>query len=111
MDGFEGNSGVIVLAATNMPEVIDTALLRPGRFDRKIAVGLPDVEGREKILNVHAKDKPLDDDVVLKSVAKRCLGMSGAELMNVMNEAAIISARRKGEVISMIDIQSAIDRV
>lgn len=110
MDGFEGNTGVICLAATNIPEVLDKALLRPGRFDRKIVVGLPDVEGREKILKVHSKDKPLGQDVVLKNVAKRCLGMSGAELMNVMNEAAIISARRKGESISTVDIENAIDR-
>jgi cell division protease FtsH len=94
MDGFEGNSGIIVLAATNIPEVLDKALLRPGRFDRQITVGLPDFKGRGKILRVHARDKKLAEDVDLDEIAKRCLGMSGADLANVMNESAIISARR-----------------
>lgn len=80
MDGFEGNSGIIVLAATNIPEVLDAALLRPGRFDRQIQVSLPDVKGREKILRVHARGKPLAEEVDLMEVAKRCLGMSGADL-------------------------------
>lgn len=80
MDGFEGNSGVIVLAATNIPEVLDKALLRPGRFDRQITVSLPDAKGRTKILGVHARDKPLSEDVDLSEIAKRCLGMSGADL-------------------------------
>lgn len=80
MDGFDGNSGVIVLAATNIPEVLDKALLRPGRFDRQITVSLPDAKGRTKILKVHAKDKPLAEDVDLSEIAKRCLGMSGADL-------------------------------
>ena len=80
MDGFEGNSGVIVLAATNIPEVLDKALLRPGRFDRQIQVSLPDAKGRTKILGVHARGKPLADDVSLEEIAKRCLGMSGADL-------------------------------
>ena len=111
MDGFEGNKGVIVLAATNIPEVLDKALLRPGRFDRQIRVGLPDAKGRTRILNVHAKDKKLADDVKLEDIAKRCLGMSGADLANVMNESAIFSARRKGENIKMSDIYDAIDRI
>ena len=92
MDGFEESKGVIVLAATNNPDVIDPALLRPGRFDRKIAVTLPDLEGRFKILKIHAKDKKLGK-VDLKAIAKRCIGFSGAELANVLNEAAILSTR------------------
>ena len=111
MDGFEGNSGIIVIGATNIPEVLDAALLRPGRFDRQVAVGLPDVKGREKILKVHSKGKPLAQEVDLAEVAKRCLGMSGAELQNVMNESAIFSARRKNEVIEMRDISEAMDRI
>ena len=94
MDGFEGNPGVIVLSATNVPDVLDKALLRPGRFDRKIQVGLPDYKGRRQILDVHSKDKKLHSDVNLNDVAKRCIGMSGADLANVMNESAIITARR-----------------
>ena len=94
MDGFEGNSGVIVLGATNIPEVLDKALLRPGRFDRQIRVGLPDLKGREKILGVHTKDKPLDDDVSLKDVARRCLGMSGAELMSSLDLVSEPTVRR-----------------
>lgn len=111
MDGFEGNSGVIVLAATNIPEVLDKALLRPGRFDRQISVSLPDAKGREQILKVHARDKPLGTDVELKEIAKRCLGMSGADLQNVLNEAAILSARRKKQIIESADIYDSIDRI
>ena len=111
MDGFEGNSGVIVLAATNIPEVLDKALLRPGRFDRQITVSLPDAKGREKILRVHARGKPLGTDVELKEIAKRCLGMSGADLQNVLNESAILSARRKKEIIESADIYDSIDRI
>lgn len=111
MDGFEENKGVIVLAATNIPEVLDKALLRPGRFDRQIQVGLPDSNGREKILEVHARDKKLADDVCLEDVAKRCLGMSGADLANVMNEAAIVGARRNKSEVTMDDIYDAIDRI
>ena len=111
MDGFEGNKGIIVLAATNIPEVLDKALLRPGRFDRQIAVGLPDRAGRERILAVHAKDKKLAPSVSLGEIAKRCLGMSGADLSNVMNEAAILAARKKIEEISMDEIYDAIDRM
>jgi len=111
MDGFEGNKGVIVLAATNIPEVLDKALLRPGRFDRQIQVGLPDQKGRAKILEVHARDKKIDSSVKLEEIAKRCLGMSGADLANVMNEAAIFSARKKKDQIQMDDIYDAIDRI
>lgn len=111
MDGFEKNSGIIVLAATNIPEVLDKALLRPGRFDRQIQVGLPDSKGRETILKVHCRDKKLAPDVSLKDIAKRCLGMSGADLANVMNEAAIFSARGKKTEIGMQDIYDAIDRI
>lgn len=111
MDGFEGNTGVIVLAATNIPDVLDKALLRPGRFDRQIQVGLPDYKGRCSILRVHAKDKALAETVDLDEIAKRCLGMSGADLANVMNEAAIFSARKKKDNIEMEDIYDAMDRI
>ena len=111
MDGFEGNKGVIVLAATNIPEVLDKALLRPGRFDRQIRVGLPDAAGRTRILGVHSKDKKLGPDVKLEDIAKRCLGMSGADLANVMNESAILTARKKKAMIDMDDIYDAIDRI
>ena len=111
MDGFEENKGVIVLAATNIPDVLDKALLRPGRFDRQIRVGLPYLSGRTSILEVHAKNKKLDENVNLANVAKRCLGMSGADLMNVMNEAAIFTARKKKNMIGMDEIFEAIDRI
>ena len=111
MDGFEGNKGVIVLAATNIPEVLDKALLRPGRFDRQIQVGLPDKKGREMILGVHSKDKKLAASVNLGEIAKRCLGMSGADLANVMNESAILTARKKLTEIGMNEIYDAIDRM
>lgn len=94
MDGFEGNTGIIVLAATNIPDVLDKALLRPGRFDRQISVTLPDLEGRTRILGVHSRDKKLSEKVELKEIAKRCMGMSGADLANVMNESAIFTARK-----------------
>ena len=111
MDGFEGNKGVIVLAATNIPEVLDKALLRPGRFDRQVQVALPDSKGRTKILGVHARGKAIAESVNLEEIAKRCLGMSGADLANVMNEAAIFGARKKKEVIDADDIYDAIDRI
>jgi len=111
MDGFEGNSGVIVLAATNIPDVLDKALLRPGRFDRQIAVSLPDNEGRTRILGVHSRDKKLSMDVDLSEIAKRCIGMSGADLANVMNESAIFAARKAKKEISSVDIYDAIDRI
>ena len=94
MDGFDGNEGVIVIAATNRSDVLDPALLRPGRFDRQILVGRPDVKGREAILRVHARNKPLADDVDLKVVAQQTPGFAGADLENVLNEAALVAARR-----------------
>ena len=111
MDGFDGNTGVIVLAATNRVDVLDPALLRPGRFDRQIEVSLPDVKGREAILRVHARNKQLASDVSLESVARRTPGFSGAQLENVLNEAAILSVRENNEKISATDIDEAIDRV
>ena len=111
MDGFEGNAGVIVLAATNIPDVLDKALLRPGRFDRQIQVALPDYQGRCKILRVHARDKKLAENVNLDEIAKRCLGMSGADLANVMNEAAIFASRKKKDNIETDDIYDAMDRI
>jgi ATP-dependent metalloprotease FtsH len=111
MDGFESNSGIIVMAATNRPDVLDPALLRPGRFDRKIIVDRADLEGREEILRIHARNKPLDDSVDLKLLAKRTPGFSGADLANLMNEAAILAARRGKKVISMEECEEAIDRV
>ena len=111
MDGFEGNSGIIVLAATNIPEVLDKALLRPGRFDRQIRVALPDLEGRTQILGVHSKSKVLSDEIDLEEVAKKCIGMNGAELANVMNEAAIATARNLEEKIRNEDIDYAIERM
>ncbi len=111
MDGFENNSGVIVLAATNRVDVLDPALLRPGRFDRQIEVSLPDLKGRIAILQVHARNKQLASDVSLESVARRTPGFSGAQLENVLNEAAILSVRQHHEKISNSDIDEAIDRV
>lgn len=111
MDGFEPNSGIIVMAATNRPDVLDPALLRPGRFDRKIIVDRPDVQGREEILAIHARNKPLADDVDLAVLARRTPGFSGADLANVMNEAAILAARRGKKVITMEECEEAIDRV
>lgn len=111
MDGFEGNEGIIVIAATNRSDVLDPALLRPGRFDRKILVGRPDVKGREAILKVHAKNKPLADDVDLKLVAQQTPGFVGADLENVLNEAALVAARRNKTVIDASDIDEAEDRV
>ena len=104
MDGFGGNNGVIVLAATNIPDVLDKALMRRGRFDRQINVDLPDLDGRNEILKVHAKNKVLSDDVDLYDIAKRCLGMSGADLANVLNEAAILSARREKDQTDLQDV-------
>lgn len=111
MDGFENNSGVIVLAATNRVDVLDPALLRPGRFDRQIEVSLPDIKGRIAILQVHARNKQLASDVSLESIAKRTPGFSGAQLENVLNEAAILSVRFNHNKISSTDIDEAIDRV
>ncbi|KAG2714285.1 hypothetical protein I3760_03G019400 [Carya illinoinensis] len=111
MDGFSGNSGVIVVAATNRPEILDSALLRPGRFDRQVTVGLPDVRGREEILKVHSNNKKLDKDVSLSVIALRTAGFSGADLANLMNEAAILAGRRGKEKITMKEIDDSIDRI
>ena len=107
MDGFGENSGVIVIAATNRPDILDPALLRPGRFDRQVVVNLPDVKGREEILKVHSRTKPLDDRVSFEKIAKNTVGYSGADLENLMNEAAILAARRNGTVITESDIDEA----
>lgn len=111
MDGFGVNSGVIVIAATNRPDVLDPALLRPGRFDRQITVNRPDMKGREDILKVHAKNKPLAPDVDLKEVAKDTTGFTGADLENLLNEAAILAARRKQKALTAEDISDATSRV
>ena len=111
MDGFSGNEGVIVIAATNRSDVLDPALLRPGRFDRQILVGRPDVKGREAILRVHARNKPLADDVDLKVIAQQTPGFAGADLENVLNEAALVAARRNKKKIDASDIDEAEDRV
>ncbi len=111
MDGFEGNTGIIIIAATNRPDVLDSALLRPGRFDRQVMVDLPGYNGRLGILTVHARNKKLDSSVSLEVVARRTPGFSGAELANMLNEAAILTARRRKETITMLEIDDAIDRV
>lgn len=111
MDGFEGDEGVIVMAATNRSDVLDPALLRPGRFDRKILVGRPDVKGREAILKVHAKNKPLAKDIDLKMIAKQTPGFVGADLENLLNEAALLAARRNKKAIDASDLDEAEDRV
>ncbi|KAK1284185.1 hypothetical protein QJS10_CPB21g00636 [Acorus calamus] len=111
MDGFSGDSGVIVIAATNRPEILDSALLRPGRFDRQVVVGLPDVRGREQILKVHSSNKKLDKDVSLSVLAMRTPGFSGADLANLMNEAAILAGRRGKDTITVTDIDDSIDRI
>ncbi len=111
MDGFDENTNIIVIAATNRPDILDNALLRPGRFDRQIYINAPDVRGREQILKVHAKNKKLDEEVDLKTLAKRTPGFTGADLQNLLNEAALLAARNNKELISMGDIDSSIDRV
>lgn len=111
MDGFESNSGVIIVAASNRPEVLDPALLRPGRFDRQIQVNLPEVKGREEILQIHARTVQLADDVDLKVIARRTPGFSGAQLANIINEGALLAARRNGASVTMKDLDEAIDRV
>ncbi|MBU9722014.1 MULTISPECIES: ATP-dependent zinc metalloprotease FtsH [Bacillaceae] len=110
MDGFGVNEGIILIAATNRADILDPALLRPGRFDRQITVGRPDVNGREEVLKVHAKNKPLADDVDLKTIAQRTPGFSGADLENLLNEAALVSARGNKEKIDMEAVEEAIDR-
>ena len=111
MDGFGENEGIIIVAATNRPDILDPALLRPGRFDRQITVGRPDVKGREAVLKVHARNKPLDDTVNLKALAQRTPGFSGADLENLLNEAALVAARTNKTKIDMSDIDEATDRV
>ena len=111
MDGFESNESVILIAATNRADVLDPALLRPGRFDRQIVVDAPDVRGREKILQVHAKDKPLSSDVDLSVIAKLTPGFTGADLMNLMNESALLTARRGKKIITMREVNESMERV
>src|SRR5579883_3305752 len=111
MDGFEGNTGIIIIAATNRPDVLDSALLRPGRFDRQVTVDLPSYKGRLGILEVHARNKKLDPEVSIEAIARRTPGFSGAELANLLNEAAILTARRRKDTITMLEIDDAIDRV
>jgi cell division protease FtsH len=111
MDGFEGNTGIIIIAATNRPDVLDAALLRPGRFDRQVVVDRPDYAGRLEILNVHARGKTLSKDVDLEKIARRTPGFTGADLANLLNEAAILAARRNLTEISMDEVNDAIDRV
>ena len=111
MDGFAANEGVVVLAATNRADVLDPALLRPGRFDRQVYVGLPDIKGREEILKVHAKDKKLDDSVNLRTVARATSGFTGADLSNLLNEAAILAARENRPVLNMEDINEALMKI
>jgi cell division protease FtsH len=111
MDGFEGNTGIIIIAATNRPDVLDSALLRPGRFDRQVTVDAPDLKGRLEILEVHAKNKKLADEVSLEAIARRSPGFTGADLANLLNEAAIMTARRRKDAITMLEIDDAVDRV
>lgn len=111
MDGFEGNTGIIIIAATNRPDVLDTALLRPGRFDRQVTVDRPTFKGRHEILRVHARDKRLADEVNLEAIARRTPGFAGADLANLLNEAAILAARRQRTAVTNQDIDDAIDRI
>ena len=111
MDGFEANQGVILMAATNRPDVLDPALLRPGRFDRQVIVDRPDLKGRTQILKVHAADKPIAKNVSLETIAKQTPGFTGADLANLLNEAALLAARKSKKTISNIDIENSIDRV
>ncbi|MFB2772876.1 ATP-dependent zinc metalloprotease FtsH2 [Pelatocladus sp. BLCC-F211] len=111
MDGFEGNTGIIIIAATNRPDVLDAALLRPGRFDRQVTVDAPDIKGRLEILKVHARNKKLDPSVSLDAIARRTPGFTGADLANLLNEAAILTARRRKEGITLTEIDDAVDRV
>ena len=111
MDGFEGNTGIIIIAATNRPDVLDSALMRPGRFDRQVIVDAPDYKGRIGILDVHARNKKLAPEISIETVARRTPGFSGADLANLLNEAAILTARRRKEAITMLEIDDAVDRV
>ena len=111
MDGFEGNEGIIVIAATNRPDVLDPALLRPGRFDRQVVVPLPDIRGREQILSVHMRKVPMAPDVKADILARGTPGMSGADLANLVNEAALFAARRNGRLVEMDDFEKAKDKI
>ncbi|MFH7026835.1 MAG: ATP-dependent zinc metalloprotease FtsH2 [Heteroscytonema crispum UTEX LB 1556] len=111
MDGFEGNTGIIIIAATNRPDVLDAALLRPGRFDRQVTVDAPDIKGRLEILQVHSRNKKLDPSVSLDAIARRTPGFTGADLANLLNEAAILCARRRKDAITLLEIDDAVDRV
>ncbi len=111
MDGFEGHEGIIVIAATNRADVLDSALLRPGRFDRQVSVGLPDIKGREQILKVHMKKVPAADDVIVKYIAQGTPGFSGADLANLINEAALFAARENKRLVSMVDLEKAKDKL
>src|SRR5437762_8566107 len=111
MDGFESNDGVILLAATNRPDVLDPALLRPGRFDRQVVVDAPDVKGREGILRVHLRKIPLANDVEVSTLAKGTPGLSGADLANLVNEAALLAARKNHDKVLMSDLEEAKDKV
>lgn len=111
MDGFEGNSGIIIIAATNRPDVLDAALLRPGRFDRQVSVDLPGYKGRLGILQVHARDKKISEEVKMEAIARRTPGFSGAQLANLLNESAILTARRRKDAVTMLEVNDAIDRL
>ncbi|MFM7220237.1 MAG: ATP-dependent zinc metalloprotease FtsH2 [Nodosilinea sp.] len=111
MDGFEGNTGIIIIAATNRPDVLDSALLRPGRFDRQVTVDAPDIKGRLEVLEVHARNKKIAPEVSLEAIARRTPGFTGADLANLLNEAAILTARRRKDAITMLEIDDAVDRV
>ncbi|MBD1920866.1 ATP-dependent metallopeptidase FtsH/Yme1/Tma family protein [Microcoleus sp. FACHB-831] len=111
MDGFEGNTGIIIIAATNRPDVLDAALLRPGRFDRQVTVDAPDIKGRLEVLEVHARNKKIAPEVSLEAIARRTPGFTGADLANLLNEAAILTARRRKDAITMLEINDAVDRV
>ncbi|MBW4482265.1 MAG: ATP-dependent zinc metalloprotease FtsH2 [Tildeniella torsiva UHER 1998/13D] len=111
MDGFEGNSGIIIIAATNRADVLDSALLRPGRFDRQVMVDPPDIKGRVEILGVHARNKKLAEDISLETIARRTPGFTGADLANLLNEAAILTARRRKDAMTMAEVDDAVDRV
>jgi cell division protease FtsH len=111
MDGFDTSTNIIVLAATNRPDILDPALLRPGRFDRQVILDRPDINGRKGILQVHVKGKPVEDSTSLETIAKQTAGFSGADLANLVNEAAILAARRGKKVISLVEFEESIDRV
>ena len=111
MDGFDGHSGIIVMAATNRPDILDSALLRPGRFDRQITIGYPDMQGREDILKVHSKEKPFEESVNLHKIAQTTVGFTGADLANLLNEAALLAARRSKSLIGMAEIEDAMIKI